>query len=129
MWWPFESPAARIRVLASDRPEALGFLISRRIADLVEIDLLGVVPEARRLGGGAALLEDLKRVECGAGAAELRLELRISNRSARSLYLGAGFVVVGSRSRYYPDGEDALLLTYAPPQSPSSDLHHSKRDR
>ena len=31
--------------------------------------------------------------------------------AAAALYAGLGFVVVGRRERYYPDGEDALLLT------------------
>ena len=89
----------------------MGFVIGRRIDDFVEIDLLGVAPEARRLGGAAALLEDLKRIAVATGVDELRLELRASNAPARSLYRSVGFVVVGTRSRYYPDGEDACLLT------------------
>jgi ribosomal protein S18 acetylase RimI-like enzyme len=46
-------------------------------------------------------------------------DLRASNRSAHALYAGLGFVVVGTRSRYYPDGEDATLLTRSsePPHS------------
>lgn len=107
------SSMSRMRIASSQtgRVGAEGFLIARRILDSVEIDLLGVAPEARRRGCAAALLSDLIDREAAAGAEELRLELRESNRSAHALYTGLGFVVVGSRSRYYPDGEDATLLT------------------
>jgi ribosomal-protein-alanine N-acetyltransferase len=41
----------------------------------------------------------------------VQLELAATNAPALALYQGLGFVVVGRRSRYYPDGEDALLLS------------------
>jgi ribosomal-protein-alanine N-acetyltransferase len=47
----------------------------------------------------------------GSARAELILELRASNVPARALYEQAGFVVAGRRPRYYPGGEDALLMT------------------
>jgi ribosomal-protein-alanine N-acetyltransferase len=57
------------------------------------------------------------------GLAEARLELAASNDPARGLYERLGFMVVGRRKRYYPDGDDALLLSRmissgrsAPPQ-------------
>jgi ribosomal-protein-alanine N-acetyltransferase len=108
--------ATRVRI-ASDASRhgalgpALGFLVGRRVADFVEIDLLGVAAEARRKGCARALIDELVVSERAEGAREFRLELRDSNDSARSLYEAQGFVVVGRRSRYYPDGEDALLLT------------------
>ena len=122
------SPMARVRLLARAGPEPEGFLVARRVADFVEIDLLGVAPESRRCGGAAALLGDLKRSECDAGAEQLRLELRESNRSAGAFYADAGFVVVGRRARYYPDGEDALLLTCMLTQRSSSEPSSPKRE-
>jgi [ribosomal protein S18]-alanine N-acetyltransferase len=107
------APTARIRLAEAGVAEPGGFVVARRVADVVEIDLLGVSPECRRRGAAAALLEELIQSEAALGATELRLELRASNASAWALYSGLGFVVVGRRSRYYPDGEDALLLTRA----------------
>lgn len=46
-----------------------------------------------------------------AGAATAWLEVRESNRAAQALYIRAGFVVTGSRRRYYCSPvEDALVL-------------------
>lgn len=38
------------------------------------------------------------------------LEVKASNQGALSLYSKLGFDEVGRRHRYYPNGEDALLL-------------------
>jgi len=106
-----EDSMSRMRIAFDESGALSGFVIARRVADIVEIDLLGVAPERRREGCAVALLEDLIEREVARGAAELRLELRESNHSAHALYAGLGFVVVGTRSRYYPDGENATLLT------------------
>lgn len=89
----------------------IGFVLARRIADLVEIDLVGVDPAARRGGVAARLLRRLLETERGEGLAEARLELSADNAAAAGLYAALGFVVVGRRPRYYPDGSDALLLS------------------
>ena len=114
-----ERPVSRMRIACDEGGEPFGFVVARRVAEIIEIDLLGVAPERRREGCARALLEDLIEREVARGAEEARLELRESNRSARALYAGLGFVVVGTRSRYYPDGEDATLLTRRsePPRS------------
>jgi ribosomal-protein-alanine N-acetyltransferase len=108
-----------MRIACDEDRAPFGFVLGRRIAEIVEIDLLGVAPERRREGCATALLEDLIEREVSRGAEELRLELRESNQSAHALYARLGFVVVGTRSRYYPDGENAMLLTRRtePPRS------------
>ena len=45
------------------------------------------------------------------GASELQLEVRARNRGAFEFYAALHFEVVGSRPRYYRDGDDALLLS------------------
>jgi len=91
----------------------IGCVVGRRVAvDLVEVDLVAVDPEWRREGRGRRLLRELIAVEREGGVREFRLELSADNVGARALYEGVGFVVVGRRARYYPDGEDALLLTW-----------------
>jgi ribosomal-protein-alanine N-acetyltransferase len=89
----------------------VGFVLARRITELVEIDLVGVEPRARRDGVAARLLKRLLEVEAGEGLVEARLELSSQNAPAAALYAALGFVVVGRRPRYYPDGSDALLLS------------------
>lgn len=88
-----------------------GYLIGREVAGTGEVLNLAVAPEHRRHGIGGALLEAglaafrRRRVE------EVFLEVRESNRSAQSLYLGRGFRPVGQRAAYYRNPrEDALVL-------------------
>ncbi len=85
-----------------------GHAIGRSVAGEVHVHEIAVSPQARRQGGGRALLEALLQA-CGTGPA--LLELRASNTPALALYQVCGFIIVGRRTRYYPDGEDALLMT------------------
>jgi ribosomal protein S18 acetylase RimI-like enzyme len=89
----------------------LGFVIARRVVEVLEIDLLGVRPALRRRGLARGLLGALIEDESRSGMTETRLELASANEAARNLYEGLGFVVVGRRTRYYPDGGDALMLS------------------
>jgi len=106
-----QGPLSRARIARSASGEDVGFVLARRIEDGLEIDLVGVLPEWRRRGVAAALLSGLLAEERVRGLAEARLELAELNAAAQALYAQLGFVVVGRRSRYYPDGDDALLLT------------------
>ena len=45
-----------------------------------------------------------------AGAGKVFLEVRVSNSAAMKLYLKCGFAGVYARTRYYPDGEDCLVM-------------------
>ena len=60
---------------------------------------IAVVPDGR----GA-------RIRRGRPVEEIYLEVRVSNRPARTFYAGLGFREAGRRTRYYLDGEDALVL-------------------
>lgn len=71
---------------------------------------LAVAPLRRRHGVGRRLLRSLVAELRARDARAITLEVRTSNLAALSLYRGEGFEVEGRRPRYYPDGEDALLL-------------------
>lgn len=102
-----------LRVEEGAESDALGFVLARRILDLLEIDLVGVDPAVRRGGVARDLLLHLLELERSEGLVEARLELSARNAPAAALYAGLGFVVVGRRPRYYPDGSDVLLLARA----------------
>ncbi|MGM0371105.1 MAG: ribosomal protein S18-alanine N-acetyltransferase [Halobacteriota archaeon] len=72
---------------------------------------LAVKPARQGAGFGRRLLQGALRTLDSQGATAVRLEVRPSNEVARSLYRSAGFAVAGRKAQYYPDGEDALLLT------------------
>ena len=78
----------------------------------IHIITIAVHPARRRLGLGEWLLHTLIEKGQTLGADIATLEVRPSNRAARSLYQKYGFQEVGRRPGYYSDtGEDALILT------------------
>jgi [ribosomal protein S18]-alanine N-acetyltransferase len=90
-----------------------GYLLAWVGAGAGHVGNLGVVPDARRRGVARALLEDLLEHAGAAGAAQLTLEVRVSNFAAQALYRGFGFRLAGLRRGYYRDtGEDALTMAW-----------------
>ena len=71
------------------------------------IATLGVLPEYRRLGIAAALLE---QCEQELNLPNVRLSVRRSNEPALALYRKFGYQMVDVWRAYYHSGEDALVL-------------------
>jgi len=74
-----------------------------------EVMTVGVAPEYRGRGLGAALLTDLLDRARQARARRVFLEVRAGNETAQRLYERAGFRAIGTRPRYYGD-EDAVVM-------------------
>jgi ribosomal-protein-alanine N-acetyltransferase len=106
-----ELPQARLVVLrATPGARVLGFANWWLVAgDLAELHVIAVAPDERRRGRAAGLLA---HVLAACPDRRVQLEVRASNQPARALYARAGFVVDGRRPRYYPDGEDAVLMSW-----------------
>lgn len=100
-------------ILAADGERAAGLALGRRIADEAELLTLGVAPEFRRQGLGAALVRAVASVVPRARA--LHLEVAADNAPALTLYRTMGFDQVGRRKDYYrrPAGRLADALTFA----------------
>ncbi len=81
--------------------------------DTADIDNIAVDESYRGGGLGGAVLEALIAAAAERGAAKVFLEVRVSNTSAMLLYLRHGFSGVYARTRYYPDGEDCLVMMRA----------------
>lgn len=88
----------------------VGYLSARRAADELHILSLGVEPARRRTGVASALLLAALAEAAGGGARLAHLEVRATNAEAFAFYERFGFRALGRRRRYYPDGEDAVLL-------------------
>jgi ribosomal protein S18 acetylase RimI-like enzyme len=71
------------------------------------IAMLGVLPEYRRMGIAADLLE---RCENELNLPSIRLSVRRDNTAAINLYQRAGYQMVDVWRKYYNSGEDALVL-------------------
>lgn len=87
-----------------------GMILARVAADGAEVLTLAVDPAVRRHGLGRALLEQTLATARQHGAGAMFLEVASGNGPGRALYAAAGFVAVGCRRGYYPDGGDALVL-------------------
>ncbi len=104
-----------VRIKAVIDEQVVGFSAGdfRRSDTLAWIATIGVLPEFRRRGIGAALLRDcerrLGRTLTGPGG-RVRLCVRPSNAPAIQLYERSGYQQVSVWSRYYQNGEDALVL-------------------
>ena len=90
-----------------------GLILIRIAADEAEVLTLAVTPGARRNGFAGALLREAMEMLATLGAHSLFLEVSTSNPAALALYRKMGFVVAGSRRRYYPDGSDAAVMRCA----------------
>lgn len=75
-----------------------------------EIQLIAVSEMYRRCGRGRMILENLLAEAKKRGAKRAFLEVRVSNASAQMLYLKCGFTGLYCRTRYYFDGEDAIVM-------------------
>lgn len=75
-----------------------------------EIELVAVSEMYRCCGRGRTIVEDLLSIAREKGAEKVFLEVRVSNAPAQMLYLKCGFCGLYCRTRYYPDGEDAIVM-------------------
>jgi [ribosomal protein S18]-alanine N-acetyltransferase len=71
---------------------------------------IAVAPSYRRRGLARMLMVVLMRRAIERQATAATLEVRVSNVAAQRLYHRFGFVPAGVRPRYYPDGEDAVIM-------------------
>jgi ribosomal-protein-alanine N-acetyltransferase len=93
------------------RAPLLGYILLRRIVDVLHIQRLAVAPPWRRRGLARHLLAG-GLAAAPPDAATATLEVRSGNRAALALYRRAGFNAAGRRPRYYTDtAEDAVILS------------------
>ena len=93
--------------------EALGFALTRSVADDAELLLLAVLPDRRREGIGRRLLDEFVSKARRGGATRVHLEVRDGN-PAIAMYSAAGFSAAGCRRNYYlgDDGRRFDALTF-----------------
>ncbi|NHM16433.1 tRNA (adenosine(37)-N6)-threonylcarbamoyltransferase complex transferase subunit TsaD [Eggerthellaceae bacterium zg-887] len=76
----------------------------------VQILKVGVDPAFRRRGIARELLSRVAADGRDLGASTCSLEVRAGNAGARAFYESLGMHALGTRPRYYSDGEDALIM-------------------
>jgi len=99
----------RIALVIEEESSVHGFLIARVLDQEWEIENIAVSGRARRRGMGTRLLGEFLDGACEEGAQAVFLEVRESNRAARSLYEKWAFVESGRRARYYREPEEDAI--------------------
>jgi ribosomal-protein-alanine N-acetyltransferase len=94
----------------------IGYGVMSTGADEAQILSLCIDPDMQGLGLGRGLLQRLLNEARSNHVDSVFLEVRASNRAARSLYESSGFNEIGVRRGYYPaenGREDAIILATA----------------
>ncbi len=104
------SPFAFPMVALDGQGRVAGYICPTLLLDEGDIRNVAVRTDLRGKGVGQLLVEKVI-AECrDHGATFVGLEVRVSNLPARALYRKLGFVEAGIRSKYYENGEDAILM-------------------
>ncbi len=98
-----------VRLKAVEHEQMIGFVAGdpRPAEDFSWIATIGVLPEYRGKGFGRALLE---ACEAQLTTTNIRLSVRASNQEAIRMYEKAQYQLLDRWTRYYDDGEDALIM-------------------
>jgi ribosomal protein S18 acetylase RimI-like enzyme len=93
------------------------FVLARELPDAREITMVATSVQSRRRGRMRSLLSaiilELRESDRERPLMPIWLEVHEGNAAARALYRSLGFVEVGVRPRYYPDGGAAVMLNFA----------------
>lgn len=106
-------PQSRTALVVEQDGNVVGFIVGRQVEHEWEIENIAVTGAARRRGLGSRLVGELLDLVRSRGGKSVFLEVRESNRAARSLYEKWAFIEIGRRKTYYQNpAEDALVLQF-----------------
>jgi ribosomal-protein-alanine N-acetyltransferase len=121
-WHELAQPTRRYLV-ARDGASIVGYAGLFVLAPDADIQTVAVSPDQQGRGIARQLLEGLLVPAEAAGVTHTMLEVRAGNDSALALYSRLGFERLSVRSRYYPDGTDAIIMRRARP--PRTEVPHA----
>lgn len=101
----------RFNRVAKRGPAVIGYLFSMWFFDEMHINKIAVTESERRKGIADALMADCFSFAREHGIRTISLEVRQSNQGAQEFYRQLGFASAYVRPRYYPDGENAVVMT------------------
>ena len=99
----------------ADHPDIVGYglLLLRANSVTARIYSLAIAKDWRGKGLGTQLLAGLENLAMDAGCMRMRLEVRVTNETARNLYERHGYVRIADLPGYYEDGSDGIRLEHA----------------
>lgn len=105
----FESYRDTFLVVEKDK-EVIGFVIGIVQKKEGHILVIAIRDDFKRKGIGTFLMKKLIDIYKKKGITRLKLEVRVSNIAAISMYKNLGFKITNRLKHYYENGEDGLLL-------------------
>ena len=119
-WTPYmiaeelASLASRYWIATDESGDVVGYGGVKVGGDQADVMTIGVRAHARGRGIGAAILDALLDWSREAGAREIFLDVRPSNKGAIGLYESRGFVEIGRRPRYFRNPVEEAVEMRAP---------------
>lgn len=104
-----ENPFAHC-FLAEEGGQVCGYACLFVLFEDAEVHNIAVKKSSRGRGIAKLLMDAMHTRAKDLGAERSLLEVRVSNAPAIGLYQNYGYAVYGVRGKYYPDGEDALVM-------------------
>ncbi|HIE06605.1 MAG TPA: ribosomal-protein-alanine N-acetyltransferase [Desulfarculaceae bacterium] len=96
-------------IRSSSEAEITGYSLTRILPPEAELLRIAVRPQARGVGVGSVLLNELLQKLFSLKIIQLYLEVSEKNRPAISLYQKIGFTVTGHRPGYYDNGSTGAI--------------------
>ena len=113
-FWRELAGSTREYFVAVDDDSIAGYGGISVLAPDSDLQTLAVRPDQQSAGVGRELLGVCIIAADRKGATSMLLEVRSDHEAAKKLYESVGFEVIASRTRYYPDGGDALIMRRRP---------------
>ncbi|NDD66025.1 MAG: ribosomal-protein-alanine N-acetyltransferase [Acidobacteria bacterium] len=98
------------QIRADDGPMAAFIVAIIELDGVGHITAIGVAPEYRRQGLARILLKHIEQIFRERQINTIRLEVRVENIPAISLYEELGYTVVQRLPRYYSNGNDGYMM-------------------
>jgi len=100
-----------IGVLDLETKKILALCSAWLIIDELHITSIAVHPIHQRKGLGKLLISDLIKRSNSLLTNQIHLEVKDTNEPAKAFYKSMGFKIIGNRSNFYKDGNDAILFS------------------
>ena len=113
--WSFEQYKKELQAdstlsfVIQKQERVIAFALFHLLADESELLAIAVAEEFQQTGLGKILFNAGKNELQNRGAEKIFLEVRESNEKAKKFYQNLGAVFIGTRTKYYKNGESAIL--------------------
>lgn len=99
--------------ILKEKDKILGYAFLWETFEMTQLARIGIKSKLRKKGYASYLMEKLIERARSVDCEYMTLEVRASNQAGLALYKKMGFIQVNVSKNYYPDGEDAIVMTLA----------------